>query len=82
VVTWFEGPDLRRSVDAADDVRSEEAWLACVTCRALIDADDRDRLAERGAVRRARGDGGLPDSELVRNVRADLEDTFWAARHG
>jgi len=80
VVAWFEGPHFNVSIDAAEKVRAEEAWLACATCLALVRAGDRDRLVQRG-MKRFRGPGS--DSEnIVAHVRWAHEQ-FWVARgHG
>ena len=55
-VPWrpcFEGPSFRTFVRSSDDVQAEEAWLACATCLALVEADDREGLAQRGTRRPA-----------------------------
>ncbi|HEU4356165.1 MAG TPA: hypothetical protein VFT27_11300 [Actinomycetota bacterium] len=83
VVVWFEGPDFRNAVDSADKVRSDEAYLACATCRALIEANDRDALAARELVRQRRKGGlkpGVTDQLIIESKRRHLEDTFWTAR--
>ena len=53
VAAWFEGPSFRTFVRSSDDVQAEEAWLACATCLALVEADDREGLAQRGTRRPA-----------------------------
>ena len=52
VAAWFEGPSFRTFVRSSAEVRAEEAWLACETCLALVETDDREGLARRGAKRR------------------------------
>jgi hypothetical protein len=54
VAAWFEGPSFRTFVRSSAEVRAEEAWLACETCLALVETDDREGLARRGAKRRDR----------------------------
>jgi hypothetical protein len=44
VVAWFEGPSFRTFVRSSAEVRAEEAWLACATCLALVEKDDREGL--------------------------------------
>lgn len=56
VAAWFEGPHFRNAVDSADKVRAEEAWLSCAVCLALVEADDREGLVERGMERLHRKD--------------------------
>ena len=56
VTAWLEGPHFRNAVDSADKVRAEEAWLACASCLARIDAKDREGLVERGTERLRRKD--------------------------
>jgi hypothetical protein len=85
VVVWFEGPDFRSAVQSANEVRSDEAYLACAACLALIDANDREGLAARSLVRQQRRGGlqpGVAEKDVVRVQLKHLEDTFWAARSG
>jgi hypothetical protein len=79
-VAWYQGPDFRSSVDDSAKVTSDEAYLACETCRQLIESDDREALARR-SVRRMRVLGTrLPDeAELLTMVRQSNE-SFWHAR--
>jgi hypothetical protein len=77
VVAWFQGPDYLISVDRADDVVAEEAWLACPHCLDLVEADDRDALVER-AKRRHEALTAGPD-HLHRSIR-ESHDRFWGAR--
>jgi hypothetical protein len=84
VVVWFEGPDFRNAVQSADQVRSGEAYLACAVCLALIEANDRERLAARELVRQQRRGGlepGVTEQDVVEMGR-HLTDIFWAARAG
>lgn len=83
MVVWFEGPDFRNPVDSAQKVRSDEAYLACATCLASIEANDREALAARELVRQRRKGGLKPDvteQDVIRTKLRVLEDTFWAAR--
>ena len=75
VVAWFEGPTFMSFVRSAEDVRSDEAWLACASCLELVQAGDRERIARRGTLRVG---GSAPDEVLV-SVR-DSHDRFWSAR--
>jgi hypothetical protein len=84
VVVWFEGPDFLSAVRSADQVRSNEAFLACAVCLALIEANDREGLAARELVRQHRKGGlkpGVTKEDVVR-VGRHLTDRFWAARSG
>lgn len=84
VVVWFEGPDFRSAVQSADQVRANEAYLACAVCLALIEANDREGLAARELVRQQRKGGlkpGVTEQDVVRMGR-HLTDIFWAARSG
>ena len=78
VVVWFEGPDFRNAVQSADQVRSGEAYLACAVCLALIEANDRERLAARELVRQQRRGGlepGVTEQDVVEMGR-HLTDIF------
>lgn len=76
VAAWFEGPSFRTFVRQSTDVRAEEAWLACATCLALVEKDDRDGLARRGARREGRiaGEGA---ETIAREMQSEL---FWEPR--
>jgi hypothetical protein len=76
VVAWFEGPDFKRFVDAADKVRADEAWLACAPCARLVAIGDREGVARRG-MRRVRGQG--IDGRPFAYARA-AHAPFWTAR--
>jgi hypothetical protein len=82
VVAWFEGPSFARGVDAPQQVTSEEAWLACATCLALVDADDRERLVERAVDRLAtRGPRRPVGRETATAIaRRHLDERFWTPR--
>jgi hypothetical protein len=85
VVVWFEGPDFRSTVESAEQVQSDEAYLACATCLALVEANDRDGLAARGLVRQQRKGGlkpGVTEEVVIQTRRTILDRTFWAARSG
>jgi phage terminase large subunit GpA-like protein len=75
-VAWFEGPRFRDAVDAPAKVQSDEAWTACARCFELVQADDREELARRGA--RRFGDRAGP--ELALTMTRGIHDTFWRAR--
>jgi hypothetical protein len=64
-------------------VRSDEAYLACATCFALIEANDKEALAARELARQRMKGGlkpGVTEQDVIRMKRRILEDTFWAAR--
>lgn len=75
VAAWFEGPSFKTFVRRSDDVRAQEAWLACDVCLRLVEADDREALARRGA--RERAD---PPESLIRAIREDQKERFWTPR--
>jgi hypothetical protein len=82
-VAWFEGPHFRAAATSAESVHSEEAWVACAACFALVQADDREALVERrvaGVRRRPRGTERLTDQALKRIERDHLDELFWAPR--
>ena len=83
-MAWFEGPNFHAAVGSAESVRSEEAWLACADCFALVQVDDRDALVERrvaGVRRRSRGtEDRLSDPALARIERGHLDQAFWGPR--
>jgi hypothetical protein len=78
VVAWFEGPDFRGAVDAADKVRADEAWLACSACLMLVRAENRERLARRGTKRLRPGTDPDRAAAMIRTAH----DRFWDARSG
>lgn len=83
VVAWFEGPHFRAAANSAESVHSEEAWVACAACFALVQADDREALVERRVARvrrRPRGTERLTDQALKRIERNHLDELFWAPR--
>jgi hypothetical protein len=58
-------------------------FLACATCLALIEANDREGLAARGLVRQERKGGlrpGVTEEMYIRRTRTVLDDIFWTAR--
>jgi len=79
-LAWFEGPTFRTFVGSSADVHSEEAWLACATCLELVEADDREGLAMRGAERTARSGGEIPYDQGVRRARERQDEQFWQPR--
>jgi hypothetical protein len=76
VAAWFEGPSFRTFVRSSAEVRAEEAWLACATCLALVETDDRDGLARRGAKRRG-SIAGERGEAMAREMQNRL---FWTQR--
>jgi hypothetical protein len=76
VSAWFEGPSFRTFVRQSTEVRAEEAWLACATCLALVEKDDRDGLARRAARR-----GGRISGEEAETMEREVQDErFWGPR--
>jgi hypothetical protein len=50
--------------------------LACPTCLALVESDDRDGLARRGAMRK-----GRPWSERAETIAREMQNEhFWRKR--
>jgi hypothetical protein len=87
VAAWFEGPCFVRVVGAADQVRSEEAWLACAVCVRLVENEDREGLVDRYMSRQHRKDkqyGRTRDRaewSAMRSIAADhLDASFWLPR--
>jgi hypothetical protein len=76
VAAWFEGPSFQTFVPTSADVRAEEAWLACSTCLALVEADDRGGLARRGATREERS--WSEGAETMARERQN--EGFWSKR--
>jgi hypothetical protein len=56
------------SVPSADEVRSEEAWLACDTCVRLVDQGDREALVLRSA------------QDTLVSIRDNFDRIFWGPR--
>jgi hypothetical protein len=67
-VAWYEGPDFAESVSSADEVRSEEAWLACDTCVRLVSEGDREALVLRSA------------QDTLTSIRDNFDHLFWTPR--
>ena len=80
IAAWFEGPDFRSYVERSADVRAEEAWLACSTCLALVEADDREALVRRGTARVRRRGRGVADDMAESSARRRLNEGFWGPR--
>jgi hypothetical protein len=76
VAAWFEGPTYKTFVRSSADVRAEEAWLACATCLALVEADDREGLAQRGTRRH----GGRAREGAEAFTREMQNERFWRLR--
>jgi hypothetical protein len=76
VAAWFEGPSFRTFVRSSAEVTAEEAWLACATCLALVETDDREGLARRGAKRRG-SIAGARGEAMAREMQNKL---FWRRR--
>jgi hypothetical protein len=77
VVAWFEGPTFRTFVRSSTEVRSDEAWLACAICLALVEADDREGLAQRGTRRPA----GQANEGAEATTREMHDERFWRPRN-
>jgi hypothetical protein len=76
VAAWFEGPSFTTFVCSSVEVRAEEAWLACATCLALVETDDRGGLARRGARRK-----GWSSSEGAESIAREMQnELFWRQR--
>ena len=67
-VAWYEGPAFVKSVTSADEVRSEEAWLACDVCVGLVNEGDREGLVLRSA------------QDTLIGIRDSFDNLFWAPR--
>jgi hypothetical protein len=85
VVAWFEGPDFQRAMDSPDKLHSQEAWLACAVCLALVEADDREAVVRRRLMRIARKDREDPGPigytlDLFAAIERGLKAEFWARR--
>jgi hypothetical protein len=76
VAAWFEGPTYKTFVRSSAEVRAEEAWLACATCLALVEANDREGLAVRGT-RRPRGWASEGAEAITREMQ---NKQFWHKR--
>jgi hypothetical protein len=63
-------------VRSSKEVRAEEAWLACATCRVLVESDDRESLVVRG-VKRSRGKASEGVESLTREMQ---NEEFWQRR--
>ena len=83
VAAWFEGQTFRTFVRSSVEVRAEEAWLACATCLALVEADDREGLARRGADRLRGGSANeTSGATALKFARTHQDKRFWRAREG
>ena len=67
-IAWYEGPDFVNSVPSSQDVRSEEAWLACSTCVRLVNEGDREALVLRSA------------QDTLMGIRENFDREFWDRR--
>jgi hypothetical protein len=76
VAAWFEGPTYKTFVRSSAEVRTEEAWLACAICLALVEADDREGLAQRGT-RRPAGWASEGAEAITREMQ---NEQFWRPR--
>src|SRR5262249_62432319 len=80
VVAWFQGPDFRVAVDSPEKVSgTDEVWVACSTCRDLVDRGDREHLVERNILRHRRRHPTSP-SPPPEQVRIHLDQRFWTPR--
>jgi hypothetical protein len=76
LAAWFEGPTFKTFVRSSTDVRADEAWMACSTCLALVEADDRGGLVRRGATREGRS-----WSERAETMSREMQNEgFWSKR--
>jgi hypothetical protein len=81
VVAWFEGPSFTTFVRRSTDVRAEGAWLACATCLSLVETDDRDALARRGAQRLRSRRPTEVDRHVAEKIERDhQQQLFWQPR--
>jgi len=76
VTAWFEGPTFKTFVRSSAEVSSDEAWLACATCLALVETDDREGLAQRGT-RRPAGRASEGAEAITREMQ---NEQFWQRR--
>ena len=76
VVAWFQGPTFLTAVDRSGQVRSEDAWLACISCVRMVEAEDREGLVLRGA-RRLGSEGEERDLAGTRRLQDEM---FWKPR--
>lgn len=76
VAAWFEGPTFKTFVRSSAEVRADEAWLACATCLALVETDDREGLAQRGT-RRPAGRASEGAEAITREMQ---NEHFWRLR--
>ncbi len=67
-IAWYEGPNFLKSVPSTDEVRSEEAWLACDICVGLVNDGDREALVLRAA------------KDSLMSIRDTFDRVFWAPR--
>lgn len=82
VFSLYEGPRFTSAVRSASDVRASEVWAACITCDALVEADDRDALVTRGA-RRWRPEGArlmVQPRDQAEAMARHVQSLFWEAR--
>jgi hypothetical protein len=80
-VAWFEGPSFTTFVRRSTDIRAEEAWLACAACLPLVEADDRDALARRGAERLRKRRPTDVDLHVAEKIERDQQQKlFWQPR--
>jgi hypothetical protein len=81
VVAWFESPSFTTFVRHSTDVRAEGAWLSCATCLTLVERDDRDGLARRGAERLRRRRPADVDRHVAEKIKRDHQQKlFWQPR--
>ena len=80
VLAWFLGPDYASYMGRPQEEAAYQAWLACATCLALVESDEREELLWRAIARlrwRAElGAGSPPMEPLVRQ----MHQRFWLVR--
>ena len=76
VAAWFEDPTYKTFVRSSEEIKATEAWLACATCLELVEADDREGLAQRGARRL----GGRASERAEAMTRELQDEEFWRPR--
>lgn len=80
-VAWYQAPDFRVVVTRAEDVVGDGAYRACDSCRALIDADEREALVRREVAHRRPRTWDKSDNHVALLVVRTAHDAgFWQQR--